>query len=32
MKEYGAVKFEEFRDTWDTEIWSVYDEEVPQTS
>lgn len=32
MKEYRAVKFEEFRDTWDTEIWSVYDEEVPQAS
>jgi hypothetical protein len=31
MKEYGAVKFEEFRDTWDTEIWSVCQEEVPQT-
>ncbi len=31
MKEYGAVKFEEFRDTWDTEIWSVFDEEAPQS-
>jgi hypothetical protein len=29
MKEYGAVKFEEFRDTWDTEIWSLFNEEVP---
>lgn len=32
MKEYGAVNFEEFRDSWDTEIWSVYDEEIPQVS
>jgi hypothetical protein len=32
MKEYGAVKFDEFRNTWDTEIWTVYDEEVPQAS
>lgn len=31
MKEYGARKFEEFRDTWDAEIWSVSQEEVPQT-
>ncbi|MEO8355207.1 MAG: hypothetical protein ABI621_04785 [Chloroflexota bacterium] len=31
MKEYGAVRFEEFRDTWDTEIWSVFDEEAPQS-
>ena len=32
MKEYGAVKFDEFRDTWDTEIWSVFEEEeVRQT-
>ncbi len=31
MKEYSAVKFEEFRDTWDTEIWSVFDEEAPQS-
>lgn len=31
MKEYGALKFEEFRETWDTEVWSVFDEEVPQT-
>lgn len=31
MKEYGAVKFEEFRDTWDTEIWSVFDEEAAQS-
>jgi hypothetical protein len=31
MKEYGAVKFEEFRNMWDTEIWSVFDEKnVPQ--
>jgi hypothetical protein len=34
MKEYGAVKFEEFRNMWDTDIWSVFDEKknVPQTS
>ena len=31
MKEYGAVKFEEFREKWDTEIWSVLEEKVPQT-
>ena len=32
MKEYGAVKFEEFREKWDTEVWSVFDEKkVPQT-
>jgi hypothetical protein len=31
MKEYGARKFEEFRNTWDTEIWSPSREEMPQT-
>jgi len=33
MKEYGAVKFEEFRNMWDAEIWSVFDEKknLPQT-
>lgn len=32
MKEYGAVKFEEFRNMWDTDIWSVFEEKnVPQT-
>jgi hypothetical protein len=31
MKEYGARKFEEFREKWDSEIWSVYKEEAPQT-
>lgn len=30
MKEHGARKFEEFRDMWDTEIWSVSKDEVPQ--
>ena len=31
MKEYGAVKFEEFREKWDTDVWSVFDEkQVPQ--
>jgi hypothetical protein len=31
MKEYGARKFEEFREKWDTEVWSVCQEEAPQT-
>jgi hypothetical protein len=32
MKEYGAVKFEEFREKWDSDIWSVFDEkQIPQT-
>ena len=31
MKEYGARKFEEFREKWDAEIWSVYKEEASQT-
>jgi len=31
MKEYGARKFEEFREKWDSDIWSVYKEEAPQT-
>jgi len=31
MKEYGARKFEEFREKWDSEIWSVCKEEAPQT-
>jgi hypothetical protein len=26
MKEYGAVKFEEFREKWDSDVWSVFDE------
>lgn len=30
MKEYGAVKIDEFRETWDTEVWSVFDEEASQ--
>lgn len=31
MKEYGAVKFEEFREKWDSDFWSVFDEQqVPQ--
>ncbi len=30
MKEYGARKFEEFREKWDPEIWSVYKEEAPR--
>jgi hypothetical protein len=33
MKEYGAVKFEEFRETWDSDTWSVFDEkQMLQTS
>ena len=32
MKEYGAVKFEEFRNMWDTEVWSVFEEKAPQAS
>ncbi len=31
MKEYGARKFEEFRDMWDTEIWSPLQDEIPQS-
>ncbi len=31
MKEHGAQKFEEFRDTWDAETWSTPEENVPQT-
>ncbi len=31
MKEYGAQKFEEFRDTWDTETWSTPGDHAPQT-
>lgn len=31
MKEYGAIKFEEFREKWDTDVWSVYKDEAPQT-
>jgi len=31
MKEYGARRFEEFRDSWNTEIWSVSRDEIPQT-
>lgn len=31
MKEYGARKFEEFRDTWDTSAWSTLREHAAQT-
>lgn len=31
MREYGARKFEEFKDMWDTEIWSPSKADVPQT-
>lgn len=27
MKEHGAVRFEEFRETWDSEVWSVFEEQ-----
>lgn len=30
MREYGARKFEEFKDMWDTEIWSPSKDDVPQ--
>lgn len=30
MKEYGAHKFEEFRDTWNTATWSAPEENVTQ--
>jgi hypothetical protein len=30
MKEYGAHKFEEFRDSWDTETWSTAGENLSQ--
>lgn len=30
MREYGAMRFVEFKDNWDPEIWSVYNEETPQ--
>jgi hypothetical protein len=30
MREYGAVSFEEFKDQWDPEVWSVLNEETPQ--
>ena len=29
-KEYGASKFEEFKEQWDPEVWSVFNEESPQ--
>jgi len=32
MKEYSAIRFEEFREKWDVEVWSVLEEEVPQVS
>jgi len=30
MQEYGAVSYEEFKDQWDPEVWSVLNEETPQ--
>jgi hypothetical protein len=30
MKTNGVVRFEEFNDKWDPEIWSVFDEKTPQ--
>jgi hypothetical protein len=29
MQENGAVSLEEFKDHWDTEVWSVFNEETP---
>jgi hypothetical protein len=33
MKEYGAIKFEEFREKWDTDVWSAFEEkrQMPQS-
>jgi hypothetical protein len=31
LKEHGALRFDEFRETWDTDVWSVYNEEAQQT-
>lgn len=28
LKEHGAIRFEEFREKWDTEVWSVFEEEA----
>jgi hypothetical protein len=28
MKEYGAVWFDEFREKWDTDVWSEFEEEA----
>lgn len=30
MKKYGAVRFEEFKEQWDPDVWSVFDEHSPQ--
>lgn len=30
MQEHGAVRFEEFEENWDPEVWSVLSEEVQQ--
>jgi len=30
MKENGAVRFEEFREKWDTEVWSEFKEQASQ--
>ena len=30
MKQYGAVCFEEFKDQWDPEVWSIFTEEASQ--
>ncbi len=32
LKEYGAFRFEQFRDQWDPEVWSLFDRETPQVS
>lgn len=31
MKEYGTIRFEEFREKWDMEVWSAFEEETSQT-
>ena len=30
MQEHGAVRVEEFQETWDPEVWSVLNEEIQQ--
>jgi hypothetical protein len=30
MEKNGALRFEEFKDSWDSEIWSVLNQETPQ--
>jgi len=30
MQEHGAIRFEEFQENWDPQIWSVLEEEASQ--